>query len=126
MATNNLSQKEKDIFARNFKLCLLNAGKTQSDIVQNIGVTSSTVSDWANAKKYPRVDKMQMIADYLGVLISDLREEKNPIDLEINGILKTIYSDERKLRLAKWIAGLDESGLDRFEKILDLVQKPIE
>lgn len=69
------AQKERDIFASNFRRILKLRGKTQSDIVSDLEVTSSTVSDWANAKKYPRVDKMQALADYLGVIISDLREE---------------------------------------------------
>lgn len=69
------AQRERDIFAANLRRILEMRGKTQSDIVADLEVTSSTVSDWANAKKYPRVDKMQILADYLGVLISDLREE---------------------------------------------------
>ena len=68
------AQRERDIFASNFKRIMEMRGKTQSDIVSDLEITSSTVSDWANAKKYPRVDKMQALADYLGVVISDLRE----------------------------------------------------
>lgn len=80
------AQKERDIFASNFKRILNMRGKTQSDVATYLGVRTSTVSDWANARKYPRVDKMQMIADYLEVVISDLREQQlpenaNPIDL---------------------------------------------
>lgn len=75
-------QKLKDIFASNFKKQLSLHNKTQSDICNDLGLTSSTVSDWANAKKYPRMDKVQQIADYLHILKSDLTEEKEfkPID----------------------------------------------
>ncbi len=73
----DVAQKERDIFSSNLRFYLLRAGKTQIDLVHDLGVTSSTVSDWANAKKYPRVDKMQAIADYLGILLSDLREIRN-------------------------------------------------
>lgn len=41
-----------------------------------MNTTASTVSDWCNGKKYPRVNKMQMIANYFGVLMSDLTEEQ--------------------------------------------------
>jgi len=81
---NKGAQYAKNIFAKNFKKYIEQANKTQSDIVTDLGITASTVSDWANAKKYPRVDKMQSLADYLGVLISDLRDEKS-ID-EILGV----------------------------------------
>lgn len=73
------AKKEREVFASNFLRILEQKGKTQADVVANLGFTSSTVSDWANAKKYPRVDKMQMLADYLGVWISELREEKKPL-----------------------------------------------
>lgn len=78
-AKQDHAQKERDIFASNFKRILTAKGKTQADVATELEITSSTVSDWANAKKYPRVDKMQMLADYLGVLISELREEKKSL-----------------------------------------------
>ena len=44
--------------------------------MNDLKITSSTVSDWVNAKKYPRMDKVQMLADYLHIYKSDLIEEK--------------------------------------------------
>ena len=69
------SEMNKKIFAKNFNYYLAINNKTQADIVSDLKITASTVSDWANAKKYPRVDKMQMLADYFGILKSDLTEE---------------------------------------------------
>jgi len=69
-------QKQKDIFAKNLKRQLSLKNKTQADIVNDLNLTSSTVSDWVNGKKYPRMDKVQIIADYLGIYKSDLIEEK--------------------------------------------------
>ncbi len=65
----------KEIFAFNLNRLMEKYGKQQSDIVSYMNTTASTVSDWCNAKKYPRVDKMQKLADYFGVLKSDLTEE---------------------------------------------------
>lgn len=70
-------QKLKDIFSKNLKRQLSLHHKTQADLCNHLGYTSSTVSDWANAKKYPRMDKVQQIADYLGIMKSDLTEEKD-------------------------------------------------
>lgn len=69
------AEKNREIFAKNFNYYLITRGKTQNDIVCDLGMTSSTVSDWATGKKYPRVDKMQQLADYFGILKSDLTEE---------------------------------------------------
>ena len=68
------AQAEREIFARNFRRLLRERGRTQADVVEALGITASTVSDWANAKKYPRVDKLQRLAGYFGVELWELRE----------------------------------------------------
>ncbi len=72
---DNINQEQKNIFSNNLNRLLKKNGKTQSDLVTYLGITASTVSDWCNAKKYPRVDKMQKLADYFGVLKSELTEK---------------------------------------------------
>ena len=82
-------QKQKDIFSKNLKYQLNIHKKTQANIVNDLNITSSTVSDWVNGKKYPRMDKVQILADYLGILKSDLVEDKSNDDSDyINNIYK--------------------------------------
>ena len=82
-------QKQKDIFSKNLKYQLNIHKKTQADIVNDLNITSSTVSDWVNGKKYPRMDKVQILADYLGILKSDLVEDKSNNDNDyIDNIFK--------------------------------------
>ena len=69
------AELNKKLFAKNLNYYLVTRGKTQNDLVRDLNITASTVSDWANGKKYPRVDKMQLLADYFGILKSDLTEE---------------------------------------------------
>lgn len=75
-------QQQKNIFSRNLRRHLRLCGKTQADLVNDLKITSSTVSDWVNAKKYPRMDKVQMLADYLHIYKSDLIEDKSHSDDE--------------------------------------------
>jgi hypothetical protein len=35
------------------------------------------VNEWLKAKKYPRIDKIEILANYFGILKSDLIEEKS-------------------------------------------------
>ena len=125
---NKVAQEQKRIFASNFKYYLENSGRSQSDIVILLGVSSSTVSDWANAKKYPRVDKIQAIADYLGVLLVDLREERKTTpdesgaDPELDE-LTALYrsaSPETKATALSWLRAaakaLEEQGASSKEK----------
>lgn len=67
--------KARKIFAENLQYFAQKKGKTQADITAYMKCSASTTSDWFNGRKYPRVDKMQRLADYLGVLISDLTKE---------------------------------------------------
>lgn len=65
----------KKIFAKNLNYYLQINNKTQADLVKYIGISSSTVSNWCTAQKMPRADKIQSIANWLGVQIGDLMEE---------------------------------------------------
>lgn len=67
----------KAIFASNLKHFMKMRNKTQIDIAEQLDVSQSTVSDWINGNKYPRIDKLQQLADYFDVLKSDLSEDKS-------------------------------------------------
>ena len=66
----------KEVFARNLKKYLIRSGKSQREMADIVGVSSSTFNEWMKAKKYPRIDKIEFMANYFGVLKSDLIEEK--------------------------------------------------
>lgn len=72
---NDAAEMQRKIFAKNLNDQMNKLGISQDDIVKALGYSSSTVSDWCNAKKYPRVSKMQELADYLGVSLFALRED---------------------------------------------------
>ena len=66
----------KRVFAQNLQRYIAEAGKTQKEIAEAIGVSAPTFNEWVSGKKFPRIDKIQRLADYFGVLKSDLIEEK--------------------------------------------------
>ena len=65
----------KHVFANNLKRLMDSEHKTRKDIADVLGISYFTVSDWVNGKKYPRMDKVELLANYFGVLKSDLIEE---------------------------------------------------
>lgn len=69
---------DKEIFSRNLQHYMELNNKSRNDICQALGFNYYTFTDWVNAKKYPRIDKVQKLADYFGVLKSDLIEDKKP------------------------------------------------
>lgn len=66
----------REVFAKNLAYYLDRSGKTQKELSEIVGVSKSTFNDWMKAKKYPRIDKIEIMADYFRILKSDLIEEK--------------------------------------------------
>lgn len=66
----------KEIMAQNIRYYLKKYGKTQKEICKDLGFKEMTFSDWVNAKTYPRIDKIEKIANYFHVQKADLIEEK--------------------------------------------------
>jgi transcriptional regulator with XRE-family HTH domain len=65
----------KEVFAKNLAYYLDRSGKEQKEIAEIIGVAPSSFNEWMKAKKYPRIDKIEMLANYFGILKSDLIED---------------------------------------------------
>lgn len=70
---SNLGNKE--IFAKNLAYYLERSGRDQKEVAEVVGVAPSTFNEWMRAKKYPRIDKIEILANYFGILKSDLIEE---------------------------------------------------
>ncbi len=66
----------KGIFAENLTRYVERSGKTQKEIAEYLGVPYSTFNEWTKGKKYPRMDKVEMLANYFSILKSDLIEKK--------------------------------------------------
>ena len=67
----------KEVFAKNLKYYMDKYQKTRNDIAKITNVPYSTVSSWCNALFYPRIDKIEMLANYFNILKSDLVEDKD-------------------------------------------------
>lgn len=95
------NQKQKDILSKNLIKNLERKGITQTQFAQMLDYPEMTVSNWINAKYYPRIDKIQEMADFFNINKSDLIEDK--IDLsQIDGI--TLLNKARKIPILGTIA----------------------
>lgn len=68
--------EHKEVFARNLKKYMELNRKSRREVCAALGYSYFTFSDWVNGKKMPRMDKVEQLANYFGVLKSDLIEEK--------------------------------------------------
>ncbi len=67
----------KEIFAKNLKYYMELNQKDRNDIARDLNLPYTTVTSWYNGEFYPRIDKIQLLANYFGVQKADLVEEKH-------------------------------------------------
>lgn len=67
----------KQIMADNIAYYMSVKGIDRNQLCDDLNFKYSTVSEWLAAKKYPRIDKIEIMAEYFGVSKSDLIEERN-------------------------------------------------
>ncbi|SEP04074.1 helix-turn-helix domain-containing protein [Propionispora vibrioides] len=66
----------KEIMSKNLKFYMEKYKKDRNQVCNDLGFKYSTFTDWVNGNKYPRIDKIEMLANYFGIQKSDLIEEK--------------------------------------------------
>jgi repressor LexA len=106
----------KDVFAENLRYYMESRGKNQKELAEIVGVSAPTMNDWLTAKKYPRIDKIEILANYFGILKSDLIEEKKEQPTEYDGLSK------KKQAFIDKVMQMSDVELDRLEQILALVE----
>lgn len=106
------AEELKRIFSQNLKNIMERCGKTQKDIVDNLNFRQATVSDWLNGKKYPRMDKVEMLAKYFNVPITALIQKNDNIVLTA--------AEQRHIEKYRQ---LDADGQAEIDGIMDLKLK---
>lgn len=67
----------KEIMAKNIQFYMDKYGKSRQDMCDALGVKYTTFTDWVKGNSYPRIDKIELMANYFGISKSDLVEEKD-------------------------------------------------
>lgn len=66
----------KKVMSANIKEQMKRHGIDRNKLVNDLGLKYTTVSDWINGKTYPRIDKIELMANYFHVEKADLVERK--------------------------------------------------
>ena len=66
----------KKAMSANIKEQMKRHGIDRNKLVNDLGLKYTTVSDWINGKTYPRIDKIELMANYFHVEKADLVERK--------------------------------------------------
>lgn len=114
----------KEIFAENLRYYLAESGKRQVDLSRAVGVSTGTAADWCMARSYPRMDKVEIIADFLGIQISDLINERptteeSRLEQERFEIAKDISENPHNLNLYLKIKKLSPQDKEIVEALIN-------
>ncbi|MCQ9290417.1 XRE family transcriptional regulator [Staphylococcus hyicus] len=72
----------KQVMAKNISRLMKENNVGRKKLSDDLKVKYTTLSDWINAKTYPRIDKIELLADYFSVSKADLVEDKEREALE--------------------------------------------
>ena len=90
-----MSDDARIIFVKNLAVLMERRGVTQADICTELGVSSATVSNWCTGKKYPRIDVMQRLADFLRVNLSALTTDEGLAHADDADRLEALHQNPR-------------------------------
>lgn len=85
----------KEIFSQNLKYYMYKYGVDRNALCDTLGFKYMTVSDWINAKTYPRIDKIEILANYFNIKKSDLVEKQTDKQIDISPVYNQL-TDIRK------------------------------
>ena len=81
----------KEIFAKNLQYYMNLNNKSRTDVCRDLEIPYSTFTDWYNANIYPRIDKIQLLANYFSIQKADLVENRNTLANTSNSAVVFVY-----------------------------------
>lgn len=91
--------------------------KSRKDLERDLGFKYSTIRDWVKGITVPRMDKVEMLANYFDCTTGDLLEEKEKPTVQDDGL------SENKRRLIEFARSVPE---DKAEMILQVMRTIVE
>lgn len=118
----------KEIFSENLKYYIEKSGKDRRELAEIWGFPYSTLSEWINGRKYPRIDRIEIMADYFGILKSDLIERKMTEEKEkdneiLADIIVRMRMDDEFKSLVESLYLLDSDKIQGVKQLLQAFAK---
>lgn len=127
--------ENKDTFSKNLKYYMDKKGIDRNQLCSDLDLKYTTVRDWIKGITYPRIGKIELLANYFGINKSDLIEEKSTIPSSSiplpnfdprQAILLSNYSKLNDTRKNKLLATSETLLAEEQGKIIDISEKPAE
>lgn len=110
--------ENKEIFANNLSFYMERKGVDRNTLCADLDLKYTTVRDWLKGITYPRIGKIELLANYFNINKSDLIENKNSTAQPSDSLLEEITNTARKLNTdnKKNVLRMSEDLLDEQEK----------
>ncbi|HEL1580602.1 TPA: helix-turn-helix transcriptional regulator [Streptococcus suis] len=127
--------ENKDIFSKNLKYYMDKKGVDRNQLCSDLDLKYTTVRDWIKGITYPRIGKIELLANYFGINKSDLIEEKSTIPSysiplpnfdRRKTILLSNYDKLNDTRKNKLLATSETLLAEEQGKIIDISEKRAE
>lgn len=120
----------KETMGKNISYYLEKTGESQRELAEIVGVAPSTFNDWVKAKKYPRIDKIEIMANHWRILKSDLIEEKTEEHREMQekndtlaDVIVRLRTDSEFFSLVETLNELNEEKIRGVKQMLTALLK---
>lgn len=113
----------KAIMSKNLRRIMSERGVSAKDLSKTLGFPYTTLLSWLKAENYPRIDKIEAMADYFGILKSDLIEDKEieakkeKTDVAVDIVIR-LGADAKFCEAVKLLYQLDDEKLDGVSAML--------
>lgn len=117
------TEENKMVMARNIKMYMERKGVSNQQLCDDLGFKYTTFMDWIKAVTYPRIGKIEAMANYFGIQKSDLIEDKEisdkkeKTDVAVDVVIR-MGSDQEFCEAVKLLDQLDAEKLSGVTAML--------
>ena len=119
--------RNKEIMARNIKRYMDMKGVTNQQLCDALDFKYTTFMDWIKGVTYPRIGKVEAMANYFGCEKSDLIEEKLTEEKEkdndiLANIIVRMRTDEKYFSVVESLYDMDPSQIDAVSQMIQTLK----
>ncbi len=106
------AEENKQIMARNIQRYMDRRGVSRQQLCDALDIKYTTLRDWLKGITYPRIGKVEAMANYFGCEKSDLIEDKKEKPTEFDGL------SEKRKALIDFAKSVPEDKADMILKVI--------
>lgn len=106
------AEENKQIMARNIQRFMDQRGISRQQLCDALDIKYTTLRDWLKGITYPRIGKVEAMANYFGCEKSDLIEDKKEKPTEDDGL------SEKRKALIDFAKSVPEDKADMILKVI--------